>query len=154
MNRLILSSKSTGVNSGAPGFDRLSTMSGTNYTRTRSVYSSSSQSTVGMNSLRRTVSQQSLNSTEPGSGHQNRRPSIAPCEEEDTVGEFGDGNGASDESLWKLGERAYRVVGEGLVRRESGRRMECSYYCRRLEVTRSPPRENGRFFRSLRALST
>lgn len=94
LNRLILSSKSTGVNShgGAVAFDRLSTISGMNDTRTRSLYSSSSQSTLGANSLRRTVSQQSLHSAEPSSDYQFRRSSIAPVDDDDTVGEFGDGN--------------------------------------------------------------
>ncbi|EED21735.1 kinesin family protein (KipA), putative [Talaromyces stipitatus ATCC 10500] len=94
LNRLILSSKSTGVNShgGTASFDRLSTMSGMNETRARSLYSSSSQSTLGANSLRRTVSQQSLHSTEPSNGYQFRRTSMAPDEDDDTVGEFGDGN--------------------------------------------------------------
>ncbi|KUL87271.1 hypothetical protein ZTR_03387 [Talaromyces verruculosus] len=94
LNRLILSSKSTGVNShgGTAAFDRLSTMSGMNDTRTRSLYSSSSQSTLGANSLRRTVSQQSLHSTDPGSAYQFQRSSMVPDEDDDTVGEFGDGN--------------------------------------------------------------
>ncbi|EEA25861.1 Kinesin-like protein kip2 [Talaromyces marneffei ATCC 18224] len=104
LNRLILSSKSTGVNShsGTAAFDRLSTMSGVNDTRTRSLYSSSSQSTLGANSLRRTVSQQSLHSTDPGSAYQFRRSSMVPDEDDDTVGEFGDGNASLQMQLTAL----------------------------------------------------
>lgn len=104
LNRLILSSKSTGVNShsGNAAFDRLSTMSSMNDTRTRSLYSSSSQSTLGANSLRRTVSQQSLHSTDPGSAYQFRRSSMVPDEDDDTVGEFGDGNASLQMQLTAL----------------------------------------------------
>lgn len=104
LNRLILSSKSTGVNShgGTAAFDRLSTVSGMNDTRTRSLYSSSSQSTLGANSLRRTVSQQSLHSTDPGSAYQFRRSSMAQDEDDDTVGEFGDGNASLQMQLTAL----------------------------------------------------
>lgn len=91
LNRLILSSKSTGVNSQSvmAAFDRLSSISGVNDTRTRSLYSSSSQSTLGANSLRRTVSQQSLHSS---NSLQFQRSSLVQDEDDDTVGEFGDGD--------------------------------------------------------------
>jgi centromeric protein E len=94
LNRLILSSKSTGVNSQGgmtAAFDRLSSMSSVNDTRTRSLYSTSSQSTLGANSLRRTVSQQSLHSSEHLNNYQSRRTSVVQDEDDDTVGEFGDG---------------------------------------------------------------
>ncbi|OKL60842.1 hypothetical protein UA08_03931 [Talaromyces atroroseus] len=93
LNRLILSSKSTGVNSqsAAAAFDRSSSMSGVNDTRTRSLYSTSSQSTLGANSLRRAVSQQSLHGGDHLNNFQNQRSSVVHDEDDDTVGEFGDG---------------------------------------------------------------
>lgn len=93
LNRLILSSKSTGVNSngGTSNLDRLSRLSGANDSGTRSLRSSASQSTLGANSLRRTVSQLSFNSGGRLSSIQYQRSSLAQDDDDDTIGEFGDG---------------------------------------------------------------
>jgi centromeric protein E len=92
LNRLILSSKSTGVNSHAvSNFDRLSRISGANESGTHSLRSSASQSTLGVNSLRRTVSQLSLNSGGRLSSIRYQRSSLAQDDDDDTIGEFGDG---------------------------------------------------------------
>ncbi|KAH8698256.1 kinesin motor domain-containing protein [Talaromyces proteolyticus] len=94
LNRLILSSKSTGVNSNGAtaALDRLSRLSGTLESGTRSLRSSASQSTLGANSLRRTVSQLSLNSGDQSSGYHAQRSSLLPEDDDDTIGEYGDGN--------------------------------------------------------------
>lgn len=86
LNRLILSSKSTGVNSGSglAAFGRQSRLSGAG---TRSLRSSASQSTLGAHSLSRTLSQISINSVEPP--YQN--VPFGPDDDDDTMGEFGDG---------------------------------------------------------------
>lgn len=90
LNRLILSSKSTGVNShaGTSGLERLSRIS--TESGTRSLRSSASQSTLGATSLRRTVSQMSLNSGDRSS-IQYQRASFVHDDDDDTIGEFGDG---------------------------------------------------------------
>lgn len=90
LNRLILSSKSTGVNShaGTSGLERLSRIS--TESGTRSLRSSASQSTLGATSLRRTVSQMSLNSGDRSS-IQYQRASLVHDDDDDTIGEFGDG---------------------------------------------------------------
>ena len=86
LNRLILSSKSTGVNisSGVTAVDRQSRLSGTG---TRSLRSSASQSTLGAPTLSRTVSQRSTYSVEPS--YQNQP--FGADDDDDTMGEFGDG---------------------------------------------------------------
>ncbi|KAL1962291.1 hypothetical protein VTN77DRAFT_9834 [Rasamsonia byssochlamydoides] len=93
LNRLILCSKSMGVNSnsGTFGLERLSRISGTTESGTRSLRSSASQSTLGANSLRRTVSQLSLNSGDRSSITQWNRASLVHDDDDDTIGEFGDG---------------------------------------------------------------
>jgi centromeric protein E len=93
LNRLILSSKSTGVNSSGAtsNLDRLSRLSGANEPGTRSIRSSASQSTLGANSLRRTVSQLSLNSGDRSSSTQYQRASLVHEDDDDTIGEFADG---------------------------------------------------------------
>lgn len=83
LNRLILSSKSMGVNSQA---DRFSRISATNESGTRSLRSSASQSTIEYRSLRRAVSQMSMRSGVPAS-----RSSLVQDDDDDTIGEFGDG---------------------------------------------------------------
>lgn len=87
LNRLILSSKSTGVNSQGnfSALGRFSRMS-TNDSGSRSLRSSVSQSTLGAwgHSSMRPVSFLSLNSTDMNG-------SIGNDDEDDTMGEFGDG---------------------------------------------------------------
>ncbi|KAL1994649.1 hypothetical protein VTN49DRAFT_2119 [Thermomyces lanuginosus] len=83
LNRLILSSKSMGVNSQPDRFSRISV---TNESGTRSLRSSASQSTIEYRSLRRAVSQMSMRSGAPAS-----RSSLVQDDDDDTIGEFGDG---------------------------------------------------------------
>lgn len=88
LNRLILSSKSTGVNnhgSLSSAFGRLSRMSGTD-AGTRSLRSSTSQSTLGAAHSIRPVSFMSVNSNEPSG-----MAGSFSNEDEDDIGEFGDG---------------------------------------------------------------
>jgi centromeric protein E len=93
LNRLILCSKSTGVNSGSVSalgmHSRLS--GGTEYGGTRSVRSSASQSTLGVSTgLRRHPSANSLgNNGPPPSTHLSF--SNAPDEDEEAGGDYGDG---------------------------------------------------------------
>jgi centromeric protein E len=97
LNRLILSSKSTGVNSGngLAAIGRQSRQSGAG---TRSLRSSASQSTLGAHSLSRTISQISINSVEPS--YQNT--SFGPYDDDDTMGEFGDGNASVQMQVFSL----------------------------------------------------
>lgn len=94
LNRLILSSKSTGVNSSGAtaALEKLSRASANLESGTRSLRSSASQSTLGASSLRRTVSQYSLNSADRSSVYQQQRASLLPEDDDDTIGEYGDGN--------------------------------------------------------------
>jgi centromeric protein E len=94
LNRLILSSKSTGVNSSSAtaALERLSRVSANLESGTRSLRSSASQSTLGASSLRRTVSQYSLASGDRSSVYQLQRSSLVPDDDDDTIGEYGDGN--------------------------------------------------------------
>ncbi|KAJ5114574.1 hypothetical protein NUU61_000333 [Penicillium alfredii] len=92
LNRLILSSKSTGVNSHSSlsAFGRLSRMSATD-AGARSLRSSASQSTLGAGtSSIRPISFMSVNSSEPSGTLPYSSGSFANEEEED-LGEFGDG---------------------------------------------------------------
>ncbi|CAG8168729.1 unnamed protein product [Penicillium olsonii] len=92
LNRLILSSKSTGVNThnSLSAFGRLSRMSATD-SGTRSLRSSASQSTLGVaHSSIRPISFMSVNSSEPSSTLHYPGGSFGNEDEED-LGEFGDG---------------------------------------------------------------
>ncbi|KAJ9191067.1 hypothetical protein DTO164E3_9021 [Paecilomyces variotii] len=92
LNRLILSSKSTGVNSGTmSALGRLSRMSSTLNDGTRSLRSSVSQSTLGAHSLNRTVSMMSFNSVDRSIRASYPGVSSPNEDDEDTMGEFGDG---------------------------------------------------------------
>lgn len=93
LNRLILCSKSTGVNNGGTvsALGRLSRMSGGPNDGTRSLRSSVSQSTLGAHSLNRTVSMMSVGSVEPSVRNSYHGVSSPNEDDEDTVGEFGDG---------------------------------------------------------------
>jgi centromeric protein E len=93
LNRLILCSKSTGVNSGSVSalgmHSRLS--GGTEYAGSRSVRSSASQSTLGVGSgLKRHPSVVSLNAVPPNSAHLSSFSGI-PDEDEDGEGVFSEG---------------------------------------------------------------
>ncbi|CAG7953490.1 unnamed protein product [Penicillium salamii] len=92
LNRLILSSKSTGVNNhnSLSTFGRLSRMSATD-SGSRSLRSSASQSTLGVGySSMRPISFMSVNSSEPSSALHYPGGSFGNEDEED-LGEFGDG---------------------------------------------------------------
>ncbi|KAJ6134294.1 hypothetical protein N7523_000616 [Penicillium sp. IBT 18751x] len=93
LNRLILSSKSTGVNSHgslSAAFGRLSRMSATE-SGTRSLRSSASQSTLGVaHTSIRPISFMSVNSNEP-SGSLPFPGGSFGNDEDDDLGEFGDG---------------------------------------------------------------
>ena len=93
LNRLILSSKSTGVNTHSglsSAFGRLSRMSATD-AGTRSLRSSASQSTLGAgHSSIRPISFMSVNSNDPSGIVPYSGVSFSQ-EDEDEVGEFGDG---------------------------------------------------------------
>lgn len=96
LNRLILCSKSIGVNSnGAMSpFGRASRLSGSvTESGTRSLRSSASQSTLGANghSLNRTASMQSVNGGDPSGNAQFSNGSFGNEDDEDTMGEFADG---------------------------------------------------------------
>ena len=101
LNRLILSSKSTGVNSHgslSSAFGRLSRMSATD-SGTRSLRSSASQSTLGAaHSSIRPMSFMSVNSSDPmpfsGASFGN--------EDEDDMGEFGDGKASLQRQVTAL----------------------------------------------------
>ncbi|KAJ5475068.1 Kinesin-like protein KIN-7Dchloroplastic [Penicillium diatomitis] len=90
LNRLILSSKSTGVNHHgnlSSAFGRLSRMSSTD-AGTRSLRSSASQSTLGAGHSIRPMSFMSVNSSDPSIPYIN---GSFGNDEEDDLGEFGDG---------------------------------------------------------------
>lgn len=94
LNRLILSSKSTGVNTqrGLSALGRLSRMS-TNESGSRSLRSSVSQSTLGAygHSSFRPTSFASVNSNDPLGHPSYPNGSVGNDEDDDTVGEFADG---------------------------------------------------------------
>jgi centromeric protein E len=94
LNRLILSSKSTGVNangsySSLGTHPRLSSMTSNGHLSTMSQRSSVAQSTIGRNSLERTASVGSVSTVGQLPGAQ--RLSNGDSEEEDLQGEYGDG---------------------------------------------------------------
>ncbi|KAK2768784.1 hypothetical protein FQN54_000640 [Arachnomyces sp. PD_36] len=96
LNRLILCSKSTGVNTNGSisALGRHSRLSGgPNESGARSLRSSASHSTLGANgpSLNRTASTLSANSASPLVNGHSANPSGGNSEDEDTMGEFGDG---------------------------------------------------------------
>lgn len=96
LNRLILCSKSTGVNTNGSisALGRHSTFSaGPTDSGARSLRSSASHSTLGANgpTLNRTASTLSVNSASPLANGQSANPSGGNSEDEDTMGEFGDG---------------------------------------------------------------
>lgn len=104
LNRLILSSKSTGVNSHgslSAAFGRLSRMSTTD-SGTRSLRSSASQSTLGAGySSIRPISFMSVNSSEPSGGMPFSSGSFGN-EEDDDLGEFGDGRASLQRQVTAL----------------------------------------------------
>ncbi|KAJ5097578.1 hypothetical protein N7456_008299 [Penicillium angulare] len=104
LNRLILSSKSTGVNnhsSLSSAFGRLSRMSATD-SGTRSLRSSASQSTLGAaHSSMRPISFMSINSNEP-SGAMPFSSASFGNQDEDDMGEFGDGNASLQRQVTAL----------------------------------------------------
>lgn len=104
LNRLILSSKSTGVNnhgSFSSAFGRLSRMSAAD-SGTRSLRSSASQSTLGAgHSSIRPMSFMSVNSSEPSGGLPFPGGSFGNEEEED-LGEFGDGKASLQRQVTAL----------------------------------------------------
>lgn len=104
LNRLILSSKSTGVNSHgslSAAFDRLSRMSATD-SGTRSLRSSASQSTLGVgHSSTRPISFMSANGSEP-SGLGPFSSVSYGNEEDDEMGEFGDGKASLQRQVTAL----------------------------------------------------
>lgn len=104
LNRLILSSKSTGVNSHgslSAAFGRLSRMSATE-SGTRSLRSSASQSTLGVaHSSIRPISFMSVNSNEP-SGAMPFPGGSFGNDEDDDLGEFGDGKASLQRQVTAL----------------------------------------------------
>jgi centromeric protein E len=103
LNRLILSSKSTGVNNynSLSAFGRLSRMSTTD-SGTRSLRSSASQSTLGVgHSSIRPISFMSVNSSEPSSAMHYPSGSFGNDDEED-LGEFGDGKASLQRQIIAL----------------------------------------------------
>lgn len=103
LNRLILSSKSTGVNNhnSLSAFGRLSRMS-TTESGTRSLRSSASQSTLGAgHSSIRPVSLMSVNSCEPASATHYPSGSFGN-EDEDDLGEYGDGKASLQRQVTAL----------------------------------------------------
>lgn len=103
LNRLILSSKSTGVNthsSLSAAFGRLSRMSATD-SGTRSLRSSTSHSTLGAGHSTRPVSLMSANSSEP-SGLGPFSSGGYGNEEDDEMGEFGDGKASLQRQVTAL----------------------------------------------------
>lgn len=107
LNRLILCSKSTGVNSqGAlPAFDRLSRLSGgANDLGSRSLRSSVSQSTLGAGgrSSLRPTSLFSTNSVDTASALPYSAGPLANDEDEDAIGEFADGKASSQRQIGAL----------------------------------------------------
>ncbi|KAJ5085612.1 hypothetical protein N7532_010383 [Penicillium argentinense] len=104
LNRLILSSKSTGVNShgSMSAFGRLSRMSSIDTGGTRSLRSSASQSTLGAaHSSIRPMSFMSVNSSEP-SGTIPFAGGSFGNEEDDDLGEFGDGKASLQRQVTAL----------------------------------------------------
>jgi centromeric protein E len=102
LNRLILSSKSTGVNnhgSLSSAFGRLSRMSSTD-AGTRSLRSSASQSTLGAAHSIRPISFMSVNSNDP-SGMSFANGSFSNEDDED-MGEFGDGKASLQRQVTAL----------------------------------------------------
>ncbi|KAE8452191.1 hypothetical protein EG329_001658 [Mollisiaceae sp. DMI_Dod_QoI] len=99
LNRLILSSKSTGVNasgsySSLGMHPRLSAMTSNGHLSSMSVRSSMAPSTVGRNSLERTASMKSVSTIGqlPGSKRlSGDRLSGGSADDEDSLGEYGDG---------------------------------------------------------------
>ncbi|KAJ5156532.1 hypothetical protein N7492_009335 [Penicillium capsulatum] len=104
LNRLILSSKSTGVNnhgSLSSAFGRLSRMSAAD-SGARSLRSSASQSTLGAgHSSMRPVSFMSVNSSEPSGGLPFPGGSFGN-DEDDDLGEFGDGKASLQRQVTAL----------------------------------------------------
>ncbi|KAJ5210280.1 hypothetical protein N7491_010086 [Penicillium cf. griseofulvum] len=103
LNRLILSSKSTGVNShnSLSAFGRLSRMSATD-SGARSLRSSASQSTLGAgHSSIRPISFMSVNSNDPSSGMPYPGGSFGNEDEYD-LGEFGDGKASLQRQVTAL----------------------------------------------------
>lgn len=99
LNRLILSSKSTGVNSHnslSSAFGRLSRMSSTDG-GSRSLRSSASHSTLGAHNMR-PISFMSTNSTDTGATY----PGGTFNEDEDDMGEFGDGKASLQRQVTAL----------------------------------------------------
>ncbi|OXV11710.1 hypothetical protein Egran_00528 [Elaphomyces granulatus] len=93
LNRLILCSKSTGVNSngGPSALGSMARLSNSNEFGTQSLRSSASQSTLGANSLNRTASMKSINSIDAITTPQYTNGSFGNEDDEETMGEFGDG---------------------------------------------------------------
>jgi centromeric protein E len=98
LNRLILSSKSTGVNasgsySSLSMHPRLSAMTSNGHLASMSARSSMTPSTIGRNSLERTASVGSVSTIGqlPG-GRRSSGGDHASLEDEDSLGEFGDGS--------------------------------------------------------------
>lgn len=103
LNRLILSSKSTGVNNhnSLSAFGRISRMS-TTESGTRSLRSSASQSTLGAgHSSIRPASLMSVNSCEPASATHYPSGSFGH-EDEDDLGEYGDGKASLQRQVTAL----------------------------------------------------
>ncbi|KAJ5328979.1 hypothetical protein N7452_009369 [Penicillium brevicompactum] len=103
LNRLILSSKSTGVNNhnSLSAFGRLSRISTTD-SGSRSLRSSASQSTLGVgHSSIRPISFMSVNSSEPSSAVHYPSGSYGHEDEED-LGEFGDGKASLQRQVTAL----------------------------------------------------
>jgi centromeric protein E len=103
LNRLILSSKSTGVNSHgslSSAFGRLSRMSSTE-SGTRSLRSSASQSTLGAAHSIRPISFMSVNSNEP-SGTMSFANGSFGNEDDEDMGEFGDGKASLQRQVTAL----------------------------------------------------
>lgn len=99
LNRLILSSKSTGVNSHnslSSAFGRLSRMSSTDG-GSRSLRSSASHSTLGAHNMR-PISFMSTNSTDTGATY----PGGTFNEDDDDMGEFGDGKASLQRQVTAL----------------------------------------------------
>lgn len=105
LNRLILSSKSTGVNSHgslSAAFGRLSRMSATE-SGTRSLRSSASQSTLGAaNSSIRPISFMSINSNEPSGAMPFPGGGSFGNDEDEDLGEFGDGKASLQRQVTAL----------------------------------------------------
>lgn len=99
LNRLILSSKSTGVNSSRPysslsSNERFSSRSGNGYNSALSIRSSITCSTACRNSVELSISQNPIYSTAqlPAQKNYGERHSPGSMEDEDSLGEYGDGD--------------------------------------------------------------